>query len=133
MREKPFNDSTIFRMGSLYYKFNSGLDCSVVIENAEGFVRPINFYGSSAPAETSRMTKPLRLGEVCLTPLQFLSQQFLLGDIQCSPDKQRRFSVFKSRIANAVHDSNTAFRMNNPVFKVAANAFTDHCLGGFID
>src|SRR5580698_9189330 len=60
----------VFRMGALNGQFVRGLDRRLAIEDAEGFIGPIDLSARNVPAETAGAAEPLRLRQVSLTSAQ---------------------------------------------------------------
>src|ERR1700688_2810641 len=50
-------------------------------------LRIVCVAGCRAPGTAASVTQLLRLSKVCLSALQLLGQQFLLGDIDCGAEK----------------------------------------------
>ena len=76
------------------------------------------------------MGQPLRFGKVCLSPLQLLGQQFLLGDIDRGAEKSLKDFAFNNGNSDAANVALLSVRANNSLFYIAATAFRMHSLYG---
>src|SRR3954469_18214945 len=78
---------SVIRMGSLHNQRDRNLGFRVELKYPKGFIRPEDLSARNVPPEAAGATEPLRFRQIGFSPPEFLSQFFLLGDIQRVADQ----------------------------------------------
>src|ERR1700722_955604 len=123
---------SIFRMETFEEQLQRRLDSSLILKNPKGLIRPIEISGRNIPVKAPRTAERLRLRKAGLPSPEFLGQFPLFCDVQRTANEPRESAVLDHRLADTMHRSNPALRMDNAVSDIAANTFGNHLLQGLL-
>jgi hypothetical protein len=80
-RDEAFDHRAIFGVRAVQHYRDCGLCSSIVVEDAERLVRPLDVSTNDVPGETSGAAQSLGLGKISLAPPQGVRSAFAIFDI----------------------------------------------------